>query len=248
VRGAFSGAISDRRGVFDEASGGTLFLDEIGEVPIELQPKLLRAIETRTVRPVGANTAHPVNARIVAATNRPLWKAVNEAAFREDLYFRLAVVEVLLPPLRSRPEDLPPLARHFFQQLRGEGAELPPDFVAGLARRDWPGNVRELRNFIERSVALGFLDARAPTPSQAPPPGDAASSVPLDRPLKDARLAWTRSFEDVYMRHVLRRAAGNVTRAAELSGVSRRFLQRLIVRLGITASEVGLDDSALEDE
>jgi transcriptional regulator with GAF, ATPase, and Fis domain len=253
VRGAFSGAVSDRRGVFDEASGGTLFLDEIGEVPLELQPKLLRALETRTVRPVGANTAHAVDVRIVAATNRPLWKAVNEGEFREDLYYRLAVVEVALPPLRARSEDLVALARHFYRTLR-PGAELSPELEASLVRRDWPGNVRELRNFIERGVALGFLDGPVAGPrTSAPPPAapaqpGVAEVVPLDRPLKDARLSWTRSFEGVYVRHVLRRAGGNVTRAAELAGVSRRFLQRLIARLGITASEVGAETELLDDD
>jgi DNA-binding NtrC family response regulator len=162
----------------------------------------------------------------------------------------------MLPPLRSRPEDLIELARHFFRQLQGEKAALTPEFEATLVRKDWPGNVRELRNFIERGVALGFLDPARATrtddapsrPSSPPAPsgmsvgGDVAELVPLDRPLKDARYAWTRSFESVYVRHVLKRAGGNVTRAAELAGVSRRFLQRLIVRLGISTS-VDDDDS-----
>jgi len=256
VRGAFSGAVSDRRGVFEEAQGGTLFLDEIGEVPVELQPKLLRALETRSVRPVGTNTARPVDVRIVAATNRPLAKAVNEGAFRDDLYYRLAVVDVLLPPLR---EDIAPLAAHFLARLTGEeeGArELPGPFAAALAQRDWPGNVRELRNFVERSLALGLLDEGARGGAPPVPPvtrpvaGTAAEQVadlvPLDRPLKDARQAWMMSFESVYARHVLQRAAGNVTRAAELAGVSRRFLQRLLARLGMAASEVGGDDEGDE--
>jgi transcriptional regulator with PAS, ATPase and Fis domain len=238
VRGAFSGAVADRQGVFEEADRGTLFLDEIGEVPLDLQPKLLRAIETKTVRPVGSNRTKPVDIRVVAATNRPLAQAVNDGAFREDLYYRLAVVDVTLPPLRSRPEDIAPLARHFYQQLRGSAAELPELFVRSLSARDWPGNVRALRNFIERSVALGFVDA--PTGAVAAPPAQdlsAASLIPLNRPLKDARQAWILGFEGVYVRHVLERADGNVTHAAELAGVSRRFLQRLIARLGLRAGE-----------
>jgi transcriptional regulator with GAF, ATPase, and Fis domain len=238
LRGAFSGALSERRGVFDEAAGGTLFLDEIGEVPIELQPKLLRAIETKSVRPVGANTAHAADVRIVAATNRPLWKAVNDGAFREDLYYRLAVVDVALPPLRARREDIVPLALSFFRRLRGEAAELPPAFAATLCARDWPGNVRELRNFIERSVALGFVEPGAQRRSSAPPPPLGMKDlVPLDLPLKEARQAWTESFEAVYVQHALKRANGNVTRAAEQAGVSRRFLQRLLARLGIATSD-----------
>jgi len=240
VRGAFSGATADRQGVFEEADGGTLFLDEIGEIPVDLQPKLLRALETKTVRPVGSNRAKPVDIRVVAATNRPLAQAVNEGTFREDLYYRLAVVDVTLPPLRARPEDVPQLARHFYRQLRGAGAELPEAFVRGLAAREWPGNVRALKNFIERSVALGFVDA--PSGGSAPPPPPSPGTVdaiPLDRPLKDARQAWILGFESVYVRHVLARADGNVTRAAELAGVSRRFLQRLLARLGIRASDAG---------
>jgi DNA-binding NtrC family response regulator len=247
TRGAFSGAVSDRRGVFEEASGGTLFLDEIGELPLALQPKLLRALETRSVRPVGSNALRPVDARIVAATNRPLAQAVNEGLFRDDLYYRLAVVDVTLPPLRSRREDIAPLAASFYARLRGPNAVMPADFAATLARREWPGNVRELRNFVERAVALGLVDADIRRSSRPPPPNaqaaaaasnDVAELVPLDRPLKDARQLWTMSFEGVYVRHVLRRAQGNVTRAAELAGVSRRFLQRMLARLGIAASDV----------
>jgi transcriptional regulator with PAS, ATPase and Fis domain len=241
VRGAFSGATADRQGVFEEADGGTLFLDEIGEIPLDLQSKLLRALETRSVRPVGSNRAKPVDIRVVAATNRPLAQAVNEGTFREDLYYRLAVVDITLPPLRSRPEDIAALARHFYRQLRGGSAELPEAFVRSLASREWPGNVRALKNFIERSVALGFVDASPASPSTPPPPHDAvaANAIPLDRPLKDARQAWIQGFESVYVRHVLARARGNVTHAAELAGVSRRFLQRLIARLGIRTSDDG---------
>jgi transcriptional regulator with GAF, ATPase, and Fis domain len=256
VRGAFSGAVGDRRGVFEEANGGTLFLDEIGEVPVELQPKLLRALETRSVRPVGANAARAIDVRIVAATNRPLWRAVNDGRFREDLYYRLAVVELTLPPLRARPDDVLPLARHFLGQLRHGAGDLPPELARAIATRSFPGNVRELRNFIERSVALGFLEpglasagARRPSrPPQPPPPSEIAELVPLDRPLKDARQAWMDSFENVYVRHVMRRAQGNVTRAAELAGVSRRFLQRLIARMGITASDVGGAGDLLDED
>jgi DNA-binding NtrC family response regulator len=253
VRGAFSGAVSDRKGVFEEASGGTLFLDEIGEMPIALQPKLLRAIETRTVRRVGSNAERPVDVRIVAATNRPLSRCVNEGTFREDLYYRLAVVEAHLPPLRARREDIPLLARHFHAKLRGASApaELPDDFVAMLASRSWPGNVRELKNFIERSVALGFVTA--PNRRSAPPSAGGAAAtiesfIALDLPLKDARQAWTESFENVYVRRLLAKARGNVTRAAEMAGVNRRFLQRLVARLGIRPADVGADAKDFEGD
>jgi transcriptional regulator with PAS, ATPase and Fis domain len=247
VRGAFTGATSDRRGVIEEANGGTLFLDEIGEMPLPMQPKLLRAIESRAVRPVGSSTSRPVDVRIVAATNRPLARAVNDGTFREDLYYRLAVVSLSLAPLRSRREDIPLLARHFHRALVGPTApELPQEFVARLMGRSWPGNVRELRNFIERSVSLGLVDVRPPRAS-APPPGAPLPSldgmVALRLPLKDARQAWVESFESVYVRDVLLRCGGNVTRAAERAGVSRRFLQRLVARLGIKPAEVGASEA-----
>ena len=246
VRGAFSGAVADRKGVIEEADGGTLFLDEIGELPLGMQAKFLRAIETRSVRRVGANTARPVDVRIVAATNRPLARAVNEGTFREDLYYRLAVVELVLPPLRARREDIPMLAAHFHRALGGEG-ELPQSFLAMIAQRSFPGNVRELKNFVERAMLLGTI---APSPKRAPIAAtkDLADMAPLHLPLKEARQAWTESFENVYVRAVLERAKGNVTHAAELAGVSRRFLQRLAARLGIKASDVGAAPGDLDPE
>ncbi|HEX3770191.1 MAG TPA: sigma 54-interacting transcriptional regulator [Polyangiaceae bacterium] len=246
VRGAFSGAVSDRRGVFEEAHGGTLFLDEIGEMPLSVQSKLLRALETRSVRRVGGNTERSVDVRIVAATNRPLAICANQGTFREDLYYRLAVVDVTLPPLRARVEDIPKLASHFFARFSGSEAPLPDTFIAMLLRRSWPGNVRELRNFIERSVSLGSIHEPLPTQrsSSMPPaslPATAESLVPLHLPLKDARQAWTESFESVYVRAMLKKTGGNLTRAAELAGVNRRFMQRLLARLGLRASDVALD-------
>ncbi len=245
VRGSFSGAVSDRKGVFEEADGGSLFLDEIGELPLAMQAKLLRAIETRSIRRIGSNAAKPVDVRIIAATNRPLARAVNEGGFREDLYYRLAVVEVSLPPLRSRKEDIPVLARHFFAMLGGKG-ELPQAFLASLAQRSFPGNVRELKNAVERAMLLGTLGGARPqaAPPIATPPG-LEELAPLHLPLKEARDKWTESFEHVYVRAILKRTRGNVTHAAELAGVSRRFLQRLAARLNIKASEVGATDEDL---
>ena len=238
VRGAFSGAVNDRKGVFEEAHGGTLFLDEIGELPLSVQAKLLRALETRTVRRVGSNAQREIDVRIVAATNRSLAQCANEGTFREDLYYRLAVVEVKMPPLRARREDIPLLADHFHARLAGQGARLPDNFRSMLAGRAWPGNVRELRNFIERSVSLGFVDqTEAPLSvlelRDALPPGALESIVPLHLPLKDARQVWIESFESIYARAILERCGGNLTRAAEAAGVNRRFLQRLVARLGL---------------
>ena len=240
VRGAFSGAQGDRRGVFEEAHGGTLFLDEIGELPLRVQPKLLRAIEARAVRRLGSNTERAVDVRIIAATNRSLARCVNEGTFREDLYYRLAVVEVTIPPLRARRDDIATLARHFYAKVAG--GELPADFLTGLAARGWPGNVRELRNYIERTASLGLTpESHAPPARLALPAALLESLIPFDMPLKDARDAWTESFENVYAQVLLRRTGGNVRRAAELAGVNRRFMQRLIARLGLRAADVDDD-------
>jgi transcriptional regulator with PAS, ATPase and Fis domain len=251
VRGAFTGATSDRKGVFEEAEGGTLFLDEIGEMPLALQPKLLRAIESRAVRRVGASTARAVDVRIVAATNRPLARCVNDGSFREDLYYRLAVVSLSLPPLRTRRDDIPMLALHFHRALAGPDAPDPStEFVLRLVARSWPGNVRELRNFMERSISLGLTEPQ-PARASRPPPAAALPSVDgmvaLKLPLKEARQAWVESFESVYVRDILRRSGGNVTRAAERAGVSRRFLQRMIARLGIRPADVGASESDFAD-
>ncbi|MGD0527802.1 MAG: sigma 54-interacting transcriptional regulator, partial [Polyangiaceae bacterium] len=168
VRGAFSGAHAERRGLFEEAQGGTLFLDEIAELPLSLQPKLLRVLEAREVRPLGANAGRPINVRVLAATHRSLAQSVNEGAFREDLYYRLAVVEVELPPLRARREDLVTIAQRFYERFSGTDESLPPALAAAIQARSWTGNVRELRNFIERTVTLGTM-ADHPEPPPAPP-------------------------------------------------------------------------------
>ena len=246
VRGAFSGAVSDRRGLLEEADGGTLFLDEIGELPIALQAKLLRVLETLEVRRVGGNSVRKIDVRVVAATNRALSRAINEGSFREELYYRLAVFEIVLPPLRARREDIPLLAQHFYSQFAGDTAPLSPAIISALMTRSWPGNVRELRNFIERQVGLGW--GRDGAPSSPGPrrilPSGIEAFVPVDLPLKRAREAWIEEFEGVYVRALLKRTSGNVTRAADVSGVSRRFLQRLMVKLGmrVEACAEGEDD------
>ena len=254
VRGAFTGASQNRAGAFEEANGGTLFLDEIGELPLATQVKLLRAIESRSIRRVGATKETPVDVRIVAATNRKLARMVNEGTFREDLYYRLAVVDVSLPPLRARRDDIPLLARHLFAKIAAKsgappGAALPPDLVASLRAKPWPGNVRELRNAIERAVTLGHLVHPGPPPAGGPLreeasvlPAGVESIVPLHLPLKDARLAWTSEFESIYARAMLRKTGGNLTRAAEQAGVSRRFFQRMMARLNLRGDEEDDDD------
>jgi transcriptional regulator with PAS, ATPase and Fis domain len=257
MRGAFTGASQNRAGAFEEANGGTLFLDEIGEMPLAMQVKLLRAIESRSIRRVGATKETPVDVRIVAATNRKLAQMVNEGTFREDLYYRLAVVDVSLPPLRARRDDIPLLAKHLFAKIAAKSgapadAALPPELLASLRAKPWPGNVRELRNAIERAVTLGQL-----VPGHGPRVEDAGvlpvgveSIVPLHLPLKDARLAWTSEFESIYARAMLQKTGGNLTRAAEQAGVSRRFFQRLMARLDLrgTGGTNAADDGDEEDD
>jgi transcriptional regulator with PAS, ATPase and Fis domain len=244
VRGAFSGAVSDRAGLFEQADGGTIFLDEVGELPIGLQAKLLRVLELREVRRVGANVSKRVNVRVVAATNRPLARAVNDGSFREDLYYRLAVVEVRMPPLRSRPEDVTPLAQHFYEHFTGQQAPIPADLSSALVTRSWPGNVRELRNFIERSVSIGWFDEGAPPdPARvAALPAGLLALIPTELPLKEARQLWSDRFEVLYTRALLAKTQGNVTRAAERAGVNRRHLQRMLARLGVRYDGEESDD------
>jgi transcriptional regulator with GAF, ATPase, and Fis domain len=228
VRGAFSGAVSDREGVFEAADGGTLFLDEIGELPLELQPKLLRALERLEVRRVGANLPRRVDVRLVAATNRHLQNEVAKGRFREDLYYRIAVVTVHVPPLRERGGDVALLAEHFAREMAGrEGrlAGLPPKVLVALAQQAWPGNVRELRNAVSR--AMSGIEG---TPTTAPPGARAPAPVNVDVPFHEARDRLLEEFEVAYFSEALRRTGGNATKAAELTGVNRKFIQRAIQR------------------
>ncbi|MCA9587137.1 MAG: sigma 54-interacting transcriptional regulator [Myxococcales bacterium] len=238
VRGAFTGADALRRGVFEEADGGTLFLDEIGELPLGLQAKLLRVLETKTIRRVGDSKTLPVDVRLVAATNRSLAEAVNDGTFREDLYYRLCVVEVRMPPLRARREDIAALASHFAVAL-GSTAPLGAAFVDALVGRAYGGNVRELRNVVERALVLGLAHEAA----SAPPVSTGAPDVRTDLPMKDARKAWDLRFDEVYVKALLQRHEHNVSRAAAAAGVSRRYIQRLMLRLGLReAGEGGRGD------
>jgi len=235
VRGSFTGAVADRAGVFEEADGGTLFLDEIGELPLDLQPKLLRALEKREIRRVGAGGGRTVDVRIVAATNRSLESEVNAGRFREDLYYRLAVIKVVLPPLRSRTDDLPMLVEHFLRRLAPAGGAAPkisPDVLVALAARPWPGNVRELRNTVERAVSLSGADAFAGgAGAVAGGPGPIEEN--LDLPFEEA----LGRFERRYLERALRRSGGNISAAARDAGVNRKLIQRLMKRYGMTADD-----------
>jgi len=227
-KGAFTGAEARRVGAFEEASGGTLFLDEIGEMASDLQPKLLRAIENREIRRVGSNRYQPVNLRFVAATNRDLRAEVNAGRFRSDLYYRLAVVRVTLPPLRERPEDLPALVGALLEQLgvapAAAASLLQPDFLDELRRAGWPGNVRELRNHLEARLVLAPPDPR-PAASQA----ETTAYV-------EARRAALAAFERQYLDELMRRFPGKVAQAAHAAGIDRVYLYRLLKRQGMRSS------------
>jgi len=239
-RGAFTGAEHRRDGAFVQAHGGTLFLDEIGELPLELQPKLLRALETREIRPLGARGTRRVDVRIVAATNRNLGEAARNDEFRRDLFYRLAVVRVGVPPLRERKEDILPLARAFLSRIPGfEDAYLPPELEAMLLSYPWPGNVRELRNVIHRYTVFGanagLFDDSIPV---ARP--QAADEDLSHLPYHEARALALERFERAYLPAVLARAGGVVVRAAELAQVGRGSFHRMLHR--IRSSHRGNDD------
>ncbi len=219
VKGAYTGAHQAREGLFCFARGGSLFLDEIGEMPLLMQAKLLRVLEERTVRPVGGNELVPVDVRIIAATNRTLAQEAGAGRFRKDLFYRLNVVSLRLPPLRERREDVIPLARHFQERLSAElrlpAPEWDPWDLDELRRYAWPGNVRELRNVIERSLLLGRRPGRCicePEAGQAPQEGD-----------RDLSLA---AVERAHILRVLEVAGGNKSEAARCLGVSRKTLER----------------------
>jgi transcriptional regulator with PAS, ATPase and Fis domain len=237
-RGAFTGATHARAGVFEQADGGTLFLDEIGELPLDLQPKLLRVLETREVRPVGGRGARPVNVRIVAATNRRLAEAAAAGEFRQDLFYRLAVARVVVPPLRDRREDVVPLARAFLRTAaRDPSAQLPADLSALLASYSWPGNVRELRNVIERWALLGVRDARALFDAAGVARGGATPEDLSHLPYHEARRTVLERFERAYLPRVLENAGGVVARAAEHAQVARPSFYRMLERVQVRGGE-----------
>jgi transcriptional regulator with GAF, ATPase, and Fis domain len=248
-RGAFTGAVASRAGVFEEADGGTLFLDEIGELPRDLQPKLLRALEKREVRRLGSTKTVSVDVRIIAATNRRMLVEVERGVFREDLYFRLAGAHVTVPPLRERSSDLPLLVGHFLSLEDPPRSihEIGPEVWEMLQAHRWPGNVRELRNAVRRLFV---------TPERVLQPG--ASSAPVAAspqlaehvsantlPLRIARREASDQFERSYISALLRRTGGNVSRGASIAEVSRQMLQKLMRKHGMAA---GVPAPAADDE
>jgi DNA-binding NtrC family response regulator len=236
VRGAFTGAVATREGKFQSANKGTLFLDEIGELPVALQVKLLRALQERVVTKVGDGRPEKVDIRVIAATNRDLEEEIQRGAFRSDLYYRLNVIQLHLPPLRERAEDVPLLARHFLAPLGTEEHEPPTlaeETLGILARYDWPGNVRELENALERAAVLS--PNRVITPAslpervrEAPKPRLAAEEAPSNPTMEVV--------ERAYIQWVLQAEGGNKTRAAEVLGIDPSTLYRKLARYGIESS------------
>ncbi|HEX3759997.1 MAG TPA: sigma 54-interacting transcriptional regulator [Kofleriaceae bacterium] len=231
-RGAFTGAVAEHEGALEAAHRGTVFLDEIGELALELQPRLLRALDRREIKRVGASRYRPIDVRVIAATHRNLRAEVNAGRFRADLYYRLAVLQVRLPPLRQRADDLPLLIEHVLHGLGAADSDAAAlvrtrEFMADLARHAWPGNVRELRNYIERCLALR-------DPGAAPPlPAADAPAVDLERPLRAARDEHLRAFERAYLQQALAAAGNNVTAAARIAGIDRIYFYRLLWKYGL---------------
>ena len=261
-KGSFTGAFSTRHGVFEMAHGGTVFLDELGELQLDLQPKLLRVIEQRELKRVGGGKPIKVDVRIVAATNRDLEAEVKAGRFREDLFYRLTVVRLLLPPLRERREDIELLARHFLAQGRFNrdrlGGQKVNDFAPGISDRlddyDWPGNVRELHNVIERAVSFAEGDRveleDLPNHIAYPRRGDGAAlrektnpnvALPdaprtnIKGPFKEAKEQWVSSFEADYIARLLEKNSGNISHAAREADIDRKYFRKLMKKYDISA-------------
>jgi Nif-specific regulatory protein len=234
VKGAFTGAGNDRKGLFEEAGGGSLFLDEITNMPLEIQAKFLRAIQEGEIRPLGTSRVRKVDVRIIAAASRNLEEAVKEGQFREDLYYRLNVVNIVLPPLREREEDIPLLATHFLSRLNeryGKNFEgFQPETIVYLEAYHWPGNIRELEHAVERAVVLcesNRLGKNDFPILKSIYPAKESRSEPI--PLREA----LRDFKKQYLELILKRTSGNQKQAAEILQIQRTYLNRLIKELGI---------------
>ena len=244
TKGAFTGATSDRPGVFVEADGGTLFLDEIGDMPVQVQARLLRVLQESEVRPVGGSSERKVDVRVIAATHVDLTHAVEQGKFRQDLFYRLNVVVLAVPPLREKLEDLPLLAAHFLRKHGGTPPpSLSPDALEAMAGYAWPGNVRELENAIMHAIALHHNEVIGPESlptsitSRGTPTGSVMSLDTGDlQPLTEAKRKAGTAFEKRYLLAVMERSKGSVSEAARLAGLDRTNFRRLLQRHGIDAT------------
>ena len=253
-RGSFTGADRQRIGAFEAAHGGTVFLDEIGELPIELQPKLLRVLERKEVKRLGSAKHNEVDVRVVAATHRDLPAMIREGSFREDLYYRLAEVVLELPPLRDRADDIAVIARRILEEMATDEVvpEISAEALAELSRRQWPGNVRELRNALKRALVLaagptlevGDLQAERRSPSsevrartESENNAVAKADIADELPIKEARDRWVAPMEREYLVRVVKRCGGDLDKAAEEAGIHRKSLERLLRQHGLKAAD-----------
>jgi transcriptional regulator with GAF, ATPase, and Fis domain len=230
-RGAFTGALSQKIGRFEMAHRGTLFLDEVGDIPLDLQPKLLRALQEKSFERLGGTKTIPIDVRLVAATNRNLTQMMGDKLFRSDLYYRLKVFPITTPPLRDRPEDIPILVRHFTNKYAGKMEKqidnIPADTMRALVNWNWPGNVRELENFMERAVILSSGSSlRAPLAEIRQEGVEAAGSVTLAQ------------MEREHIMRVLRESGGVVSTAATRLGLHRTTLNAMMRKLGISRKDL----------
>jgi DNA-binding NtrC family response regulator len=242
-RGSFTGAVSDQPGVLRTAVGGTLFLDEVGDLPLDVQPKLLRFLEQGEVMPVGDTRPHRVDVRVVAATNADLEQRVSEGTFREDLFYRLSVIRIYVPALRDRREEIPHLATFFLREacerLGKPGIRLSPETLDLFDAFPWPGNVRQLRNEVQRAVAMALSggvitpDLLSPALTPGPMPSDASSRPRFRRTTLAAAIE---KLEREMIESALERASGNVSETARLLGLTRRGLYLKMQRLGVSVS------------
>ncbi|MBZ0158021.1 MAG: sigma-54 dependent transcriptional regulator [Alphaproteobacteria bacterium] len=237
-KGSFTGATSNRQGLFEIAHGGTLFLDEIGEIPLTMQAKLLRSVQERQVKRIGSNSLIQIDVRILSATNRDLRKCVQEKTFREDLFYRLNVIHIKVPPLRERTGDIPVVASHFlskFAELNNKNVTgISSDAMEVLENYSWPGNVRELQNVIERAVVLSDSDRINIT--DLPREIYMIPSLPTSTDnleYREAKEMWLSAFERTYLKTLLKITAGNISKAALRAGIDRKTIHRLIKRYGL---------------
>jgi DNA-binding NtrC family response regulator len=230
-KGAFTSAISQRIGRFEQANGGTLFLDEVGDIPPAMQAKLLRVLQERRFERVGGTSSIEVDVRVIGATNRPLQRLVKRGKFREDLYYRLNVVKIELPPLRERLEDIPLLATHFAARYARPGEApkpITPEAMERLLAHPWPGNIRELENALERACVIargpGIQLADLPPEVLAPRAESGGRAADINRPLPEVLREATVELEKQYLRRALKKTRGNINRCAQISGLSRRSI------------------------
>jgi DNA-binding NtrC family response regulator len=251
-KGAFTGAVSSKRGLFEVADGGTIFLDEVGEIPLPTQVKLLRVLQEGEVKRVGSSETRKVDVRVVAATNVDLRQAVKNGSFRDDLYYRLCVINIKLPPLRERGGDVPLLAYHFlrkYNERTGKHLEgIDPQALEALEAYHWPGNVRELENVIERAVvlgrgsSLGLHDLPEQFHQKAPPRREALGAELADLPYKKAKAVALGEFHRHYFQQLILKTQGNLSKAARLSQMDRSNFRRLLKRFGGVVRTAGMEN------